>query len=82
MGMVSFSDVSSHLHTHFQGKLVPSNLISSKCILRFGKPVRKSLGYNLHCYDNCHLLSHCLCTLVACIVNNMDPDQTAPLGAV
>ena len=24
----------------------------------------------------------CLCTKVAVIANNMDPDQTAPLGAV
>ena len=24
----------------------------------------------------------CLSTLVACIANNMDPDRTAPLGAV
>ena len=26
--------------------------------------------------------SFCLCILVAYIANNMDPDQTAPLGAV
>ena len=29
-------------------------------------------------HSNCHLLSH----QIGYIVNNMDPDQTAPMGAV
>ena len=34
-------------------------------------------------HNICRLLSLiCLCTLVAYITNSMDPDQTAPLGAV
>ena len=32
--------------------------------------------------ENCRLLSHLHSTLIAFIANNMNPDQTAPLGAV
>ena len=34
----------------------------------------------IHAYVVCFLI--CLCTLVAYIANTMNPDQTAPLGAV
>ena len=68
------------------GKLVKTSESNTRLLKSLKARVRNDNIHDLSFFptihNNCCLLSHLLCTLVAYIANNMDPDQTAPLGAV